>query len=111
MAAPGGIPRLKQEAEERRVRARGGHGRRVGEEPEGECGGQCRVGMRGPGSWHCSANQQEWQVRLVGSAVAKISKWTLGVQVGMAGPEGSSHSPPPNSGFPGRPEWVLHGHR
>ena len=67
MAAPGGTPQLKQEVKERRVRARGGHGRRAGEEPKGECGGQCRVGVRDPGSWHYSTNQQEWQVRLVGS--------------------------------------------
>lgn len=109
MAAPGGTPQLKQEVKERRVRTRGGHGRRAGEEPKGECGGQCRVGVRDPGSWHYSTTQQEWQVRLVGSAVAKIFKWTSGVQVEMVGPKGSSHCPPQNSGFPGGPEWVLHG--
>lgn len=109
MTAPGSTPRLKQEVKERRVRARGGHGRGAGEEPEGECGGQCRVGVRGPGTWHCSTNQQERQVRLVVSAVAKISKWTSGVQVEMVGPKGSSHCPLSNSGFPGQPEWLLHG--
>lgn len=82
--APGDTRQLKQEVEERGFGLEEGTleglGRGTEETVEGSAG---RGGWRGgSGSWHRGTHQQEWVVRLVSSAVAKVSKWISGLPGG-----------------------------
>lgn len=82
--APRDTRQLKQELEERGCGLEEGTleglGRGTEETVEGNAGSGGRRG--GSGSWHRGTHQQEWAVRLVGSAVAKVSKWILGLPGG-----------------------------